>query len=80
VVIICGALASTIELGPRDMNDFIFLQRMYDAGAKDYFDIMAMQGYGLWSGPYDRRMNPEGYKLLQGAFRKGHNGEERRCQ
>lgn len=58
VVIICGALASTIELGPRDLNDFIFLQRMYDAGAKDYFDIMAMQGYGLWSGPYDRRMNP----------------------
>lgn len=57
-VIICGALASTIELGPRDMNDFIFLQRMYNAGAKDYFDILAMQGYGLWSGPYDRRMNP----------------------
>ncbi|HDN79274.1 MAG TPA: hypothetical protein ENG33_02255 [Chloroflexi bacterium] len=58
VVIICGALASTIELGPRDLNDFIFLQRMYDAGAADYFDIMAMQGYGLWSGPYDRRMQP----------------------
>jgi len=58
VVIICGALASTIELGPRDMNDFIFLQRMYDAGAGDYFDILAMQGYGLWSGPTDRRMQP----------------------
>lgn len=57
-VIISGALASTIELGPRDLNDFIFLQRMYDAGAGDYFDILAMQGYGLWSGPYDRRMRP----------------------
>ena len=57
-VIISGALASTIELGPRNLNDFIFLQRMYDAGAKDYFDILAMQGYGLWSGPYDRRMRP----------------------
>jgi hypothetical protein len=57
-VIISGALASTIELGPRDLNDFIFLQRMYDAGARDYFDILAMQGYGLWSGPYDRRMRP----------------------
>ena len=57
-VIICGALAPTIELGPRDMNDLIFLQRMYDAGAGAYFDIMSVQGYGLWSGPYDRRMRP----------------------
>ncbi len=58
IVIISGALASTIELGPRDMNDFIFLQRMYDAGAAPYFDVLAMQGYGLWSGPTDRRMHP----------------------
>ena len=58
VVIICGALAPTIELGPRDMNDLIFLQRMYDAGAGEYFDIMSVQGYGLWSGPYDRRTRP----------------------
>lgn len=60
VVIICGALASTIELDyyPHGLNDFIFLQRMYDAGARDYFDVLAMQGYGLWSGPTDRRMQP----------------------
>ena len=57
-VIICGALAANIDLGPRDLNDFIFLQRMYDADAADYFDILAMQGYGLWSGPTDRRMQP----------------------
>jgi hypothetical protein len=55
-VVISGALAQTIPLGPRDLNDFIFLQRMYDAGAGDYFDVLAMQGYGLWSGPTDRRM------------------------
>ena len=59
VVIISGALAATVELGPRNLNDFIFLQRMYDAGARDYFDIMAVQGYGLWSGPTDRRMRPQ---------------------
>jgi hypothetical protein len=57
-VVISGALAQTIPLGPRDLNDFIFLQRMYDAGAADYFDVLAMQGYGLWSGPTDRRMRP----------------------
>jgi hypothetical protein len=57
-VVVSGALAQTIPLGPRDLNDFIFLQRMYDAGAADYFDVLAMQGYGLWSGPTDRRMRP----------------------
>ncbi len=56
--VISGALAQTIPLGPRDLNDFIFLQRMYDAGAAEYFDVLAMQGYGLWSGPTDRRMRP----------------------
>jgi hypothetical protein len=57
-VVISGALAQTIPLGPRDLNDFVFLQRMYDAGAADYFDVLAIQGYGLWSGPTDRRMRP----------------------
>jgi hypothetical protein len=64
VVIICGALASTIALQPaapppqNALNDLLFLQRMYDAGAAPYFDIMAMQAYGLWSGPTDRRLHP----------------------
>jgi len=64
VVIINGAMASTIVLDPaaappgNALNDFLFMQRMYDAGAADCFDIVAMQGYGLWSGPTDRRMNP----------------------
>jgi hypothetical protein len=63
-VIISGALAQTIELGDCidgyncNLNDFLFLQRMYDAGAKDYFDILAINDYGMWSGPYDRRMRP----------------------
>jgi hypothetical protein len=57
-IVLSGALAQTIPLGPRDLNDFVFLQRMYDAGAGDYFDVLAMQGYGLWSGPTDRRMRP----------------------
>jgi hypothetical protein len=58
VVIISGALASNIELDYRNLNDFSYLQQMYDAGAKPYFDVLAMQGYGLWSGPTDRRMQP----------------------
>jgi hypothetical protein len=64
VIIINGALASTIALQPaappptNALNDLLFLQRMYDAGAAPYFDVVAMQGYGLWSGPTDRRMHP----------------------
>jgi hypothetical protein len=57
-VILSGALAPTAELSGRDLNDYIFLQRMYAAGAADCFDILSMQGYGLWSGPTDRRMRP----------------------
>lgn len=62
-VIIAGALAATIDLDgtfspEHNFTDLLFLQRMYDAGAAPYFDIMAVQGYGLWSGPTDRRMHP----------------------
>ncbi|MBA3532303.1 MAG: cellulase family glycosylhydrolase, partial [Ardenticatenales bacterium] len=60
VVILTAPLAPTIELDyyPSGFNDFLFLQRMYDAGARDYFDILAVQDYGLFSGPRDRRMRP----------------------
>jgi len=58
IVVISGALASTVSLSGRDLNDYIFLQRMYDAGAAECFDILAVQGYGFNSGPTDRRMRP----------------------
>jgi len=62
-VIIAGALAATVDLDGttvpgRSFSDLLFLQRMYDAGAAPFFDVMATQGYGLWSGPTDRRMHP----------------------
>lgn len=62
-VVISGALAPTVSLyagpGPgTGLNDLVFLQRMYDAGAGDCFDIMAVNNYMLWSGPTDRRMQP----------------------
>jgi hypothetical protein len=70
-IVVMGALATTIELdrlrrydangqliSPGGLSDVLFLQQMYDAGAAPYFDVLAMQGYGLWSGPTDRRMQP----------------------
>jgi len=57
-VVLSGPLAPTVELSGRDLSDYIFLQRMYDAGAAACFDILSVQGYGLWSGPTDRRTRP----------------------
>ena len=55
-VILSAALAPTIEQSWRAMDDQIYLQQMYDAGAKDYFDILSVQAYGLRSGPDDHRL------------------------
>ncbi|MGQ9676813.1 MAG: cellulase family glycosylhydrolase [Chloroflexota bacterium] len=59
VVIIAPALAPTTEESPKAFNDLKYLQRMYELGAKDYFDIMSANPYGLRSGPYDRRLDLE---------------------
>ncbi len=59
VVIISAGLAQTIETGPRNVSDLIFLQQMYDAGARGYFDILAVMNYGLWTGPGDRRLDAQ---------------------
>jgi hypothetical protein len=62
-IIISGALAPTVSLNPGPgpslgLSEFVFLQRMYDAGAGACFDIMAVNDYMLWSGPTDHRMRP----------------------
>ena len=62
-VILSGALAPTVSLHPGPgpalgVSDFVFLQRMYDAGAAACFDVLAINDYMLWSGPTDCRMRP----------------------
>ncbi len=58
VTIVAAALAPTIAQDGRDLSDLVFLQRMYNAGAASCFDVLSAQGYGLFSGPDDRRLNP----------------------
>ena len=64
IVVVSGALAPTAELGAplesggNNLNDTIFLERMYAAGAARCFDVLSMQGYGLFSGPTDHRLRP----------------------
>ena len=55
-VVITGALGPTVDLSGRNAYDLLYLQRMYQAGAGDCFDILSVQGYGLWSGPTDQRL------------------------
>jgi hypothetical protein len=57
-VVLAGALTPTLAMDGRNMNDLIYLQRMYNAGAGDCFDVMSAQGYGLWSGATDQRLRP----------------------
>lgn len=53
-VILTAGLAPTKEMTLRDLSDLVFLQQMYDAGARGYFDILAVQDYGLFWGPGNR--------------------------
>ncbi|MGC9356760.1 MAG: beta-galactosidase [Anaerolineae bacterium] len=49
IVVLAGALAPTLE--PRGshagLNDLLYLEDMYDAGAADYFDALAAHAYGM---------------------------------
>ncbi len=58
IIVITASFAPTVSLTGRDLNEFVYIQRMYNAGAGDCFDVMSVQGYGLNSGPTDRRMRP----------------------
>jgi hypothetical protein len=57
--ILAGALAPTLAPpGASDaMSDLEYLQKMYDAGAKDFFDALAAHAYG-WKSPADEAPAP----------------------
>jgi polysaccharide biosynthesis protein PslG len=89
-VVLAAALTPTNELGGfnpngsggTNMNDLVYLQRMYNAGAKGCFDIMSVQGYGLWSGPTDHRLNAIKINFARNLFIRDlmvRNGDERKA-
>jgi polysaccharide biosynthesis protein PslG len=49
IVVLAGALAPTLEPegSPWGLNDLAYLAGMYEAGAADYFDGLAVHAYGL---------------------------------
>lgn len=56
VVVLAPGLAPTDQTGPTNLSDLLFLQGMYDAGAREYFDIASVMVYGYGYSPYDRRV------------------------
>jgi hypothetical protein len=55
VIISAGLTQTTMEIG-RAYSDLLFLQEMYDEGVRGSFDILAVNDYGLFTGPGDRRV------------------------
>jgi polysaccharide biosynthesis protein PslG len=56
-VVLAASLSPTIEQSDQALNELLYLQRLYDAGAAPYFDVMSVQAYGLRNGPDDRRLD-----------------------
>ena len=57
-VIVLAGLAPTIETGPDNLSDLLFLDRIYQLGAKGAFDIASSMSYGLFTGPRDPLIDP----------------------
>ncbi len=66
--IVLGSLAPTVEVGGTDggpaegqLNyaEDLFLDLLYDAGAGPYFDVVAAQPYGFFTGPDDRYVSQD---------------------
>lgn len=56
--VLLAALAPTVETGPKNISDVLYLKQLYDLGAKDYFNAVAAKPYGFNTSPLDRTVDP----------------------
>ncbi len=68
--VLLGALAPTLEAGPDNLSDLLYLQQLYDLHSAPYFDGAAGKPYGFYTGPEDRqadaaRLNFSRFTLLR---------------
>jgi O-antigen ligase len=52
--VIAAALAPTVERGPDNLSDVLYLRALYEQGGGDFFDAAAGKPYGFGTGPNDR--------------------------
>jgi hypothetical protein len=57
--VVMAALSPTLTENSDALNELVYLQQLYDAGARGTFDVLALQAYGLRGGPDDPRTGPE---------------------
>ncbi|MCU0476013.1 MAG: beta-galactosidase, partial [Anaerolineae bacterium] len=57
-VVLSGALAPTVELGPDNISDWVYLRDLYTLGAHAFFDAVGAKPYGFDSAHDDRRVDP----------------------
>jgi O-antigen ligase len=56
--IVLAGLAPTVETSTANLADWLFLRRLYEAGARDLFDVAAGKPYGFDTPPTDHRIDP----------------------
>lgn len=82
VVILAGALAPTLEPegSPNGLNDLLYLEALYEAGAADYFDALAVHTYGFTepaqAEPGADKLNFRRAELLHDIMQRYNDGEK----
>lgn len=56
--VLAAGLAPTVETGPDNFREMLYLQQLYDLGAAPFFDAAAGKPYGFYTGPGDRLADP----------------------
>ncbi len=56
-IIVAAPLAPTVETGPENLAEPLFLRELYEGGAADAFDVVAAKPYGFDSPPLDRTVD-----------------------
>ena len=57
-IIILAGLAPTVETSRANLADWLYLRRLYEAGARNLFDAAAGKPYGFDTPPDDHRIDP----------------------
>jgi polysaccharide biosynthesis protein PslG len=80
VEILGGAMAPTLAQDDQAMNDVLYLEAMYEAGAKAYFDALAVHTYGFTlpasDPPAIDRLNFRRTELLLAVMRRFGDGQK----